>query len=407
MKTVFVLVDALKSLYLTEENMPFLYGLSKRSYYIRNIIPCAGFCERSEIFTGLDGYDTGNFTAIGYMPENSPYKNDKQILRLFNTIEKISGRISSRLFPRWRIKKSRALNKYRIPYTSLANFALTEDGNRQFTEYRNLFEELDNANKTYSLNAFTSLADFAPRIKTSLYDFAKQEMDTGTYFIPLYIGIIDAMGHKYGADMEGLKPYLQDVDSQLKDLYEYAQKKGYAFAVMGDHGMVPVTKKVDIMSKIETCSYNRGKDYEVFYDSTMVRFWFFNKETEEGILSLLNDRFSKEGFIVDQSNYVKYRIPLDISSTTGKPVYGDIVWCANPGVLVSPDYFHSMKESENGMHGYIEVVEGHSTGLFVAHSTQLDTIEKEKGHSSEVCGLLSQILEVKAPKSSLWSRKIK
>lgn len=30
MKLVFVLVDALKSLYLTEENMPFLYNLSKK-----------------------------------------------------------------------------------------------------------------------------------------------------------------------------------------------------------------------------------------------------------------------------------------------------------------------------------------------------------------------------------------
>ena len=407
MKTIFILVDALKSLYLTEENMPFLYGLSNKSYYIRNIIPCAGFCERSEIFTGLDGYDTGNFTAIGYMPESSPYKDDKKILSGFNIIEKISGRVSSRLFPRWRIKNRRALNKYRIPFDSLPNFALTEDGNCQFIEYMNLFQQLEQANKTYTLNAFTSLADFAPRLKISLDDFAKNEMDAGTYFIPLYIGVIDSMGHKYGADMEGLKPYLQIVDCQLKNLYEYAQKKGYAFSVMGDHGMVPVDKKVNVMSVMEDNSYKKGKDYEVFYDSTMVRFWFFNKGTENGIRAILNNNFLEDGFIVDQSNYTKYRIPLDIYSATGKPVYGDIVWCANPGVLVSPDYFHSVKESENGMHGYIEVVEGHSTGLFVADSAQLDTIEKEKGHSSEVCGLLSQMLEVEAPNSNLWSRKIK
>ena len=71
MKTIFILCDALKSLYLTQDNMPFLYSLSGKGYYIKNIIPCAGFCERSEIFSGLDAYDTGNFTAIGYLPENS------------------------------------------------------------------------------------------------------------------------------------------------------------------------------------------------------------------------------------------------------------------------------------------------------------------------------------------------
>lgn len=387
--------------------MPFLYGLSKRSFYIRNIIPCAGFCERSEIFTGLDGYDTGNFTAIGYLPESSPYKDDEKILKCFSAIEKISGRVSNRLFPRWRIRNRKALNKYRIPYTSLSNFALTEDGERKFTEYKNLFQQLEEANKTYTLNAFTSLADFAPRLKTSLDDFAKNEMDAETYFIPLYIGIIDSMGHKYGANMEGLKPYLQKVDSQLKALHEYAQKKGYAFAVMGDHGMVPVTKKLDIVSKVAEIPYKQGKDYEVFYDSTMVRFWFFNKQTEEEIRNLLGNQFHEDGFIVDQSNYAKYRIPLDIYSTTGKPVYGDFVWCANPGVLVSPDYFHSVNASENGMHGYIELVEGHATGLFVAESTLLDSARQDNGHSSEVCGLLSQMLEIEAPNSNLWSRKIK
>ena len=101
MKTVFLLVDALKSLYLTEENMPFLYSLSKKGYYVKQVIPCAGFCERSEIFSGLDGYDTGNFTAIGYLPGSSPYKDDGLVLSLFELIKRMSPRVYGRLFNRW------------------------------------------------------------------------------------------------------------------------------------------------------------------------------------------------------------------------------------------------------------------------------------------------------------------
>lgn len=407
MKTVFVLVDALKSLYLTQENMPFLFELSQRSYYIRNIIPCAGFCERSEIFTGLDGYDTGNFSAIGFLPESSPYKNDRIILKSFCILNQISTRICKRLFTRWRINNRKELNKYRIPYTSLKNFALTEDGGNQFTDYETLFKKLDNSNLTYTLDAFTSLADFAPRLNVPLDIFVKSEIEKGKYFIPLYIGIIDSMGHKYGANMEGLKPYLKDVDNQLSDLYDHAQKSGYTFAVMGDHGMVPVVKRVDIMSMVAECPYKQGKDYEVFYDSTMVRFWFFDNKAERYIRELLGREFSNSGFLVDQTNFAKYRVPLDIYSTTGKPVYGNMVWCANPGVLVSPDYFHSVSESENGMHGYIEMVEGHSTGLFVAESKLLGSAKQKNAYSSEVCGLLSQLLEIEAPNSRLWSRKIK
>lgn len=406
MKTVFVLVDALKSLYLTEDNMPFLYELSTSSYFIQNIIPCAGFCERSEIFTGLDGYDTGNFTAIGYMPEDSPYKRDGSIINFFQFVDLLNKRVSNRFFSRWRIKNSKELKKYRIPFKSLSSFSLTEDGVRKFTRHNDIFDQLDKCGKSYTLDAFTSLADITPRLRIPLRDFATLEIDKDTYFIPLYIGIIDAMGHKYGADIISLRPYLQEVDNLLKELYEHAQKKGYDFAVMGDHGMVPVTQKVDVLSIVAKSPYRHGRDYEVFFDSTMVRFWFFNKDTEVGMRDLIKRNLSNDGFIVDQSNYTKFRIPLDIYSATGKPVYGDLVWCANPGVLVSPDYFHSSKESENGMHGYIEVVEGHSTGLFVANSSVIKKNHLSEDHSSAVCGILSAMLEIESPNSNQWSRKI-
>ena len=116
--------------------------------------------------------------------------------------------------------------------------------------------------------------------------------------------------------------------------------------------------------------------------------------------------FSVDGFIVDKVNFEQYRIPLDIISTTGKPVYGDMVWCAYPGVLVSPDYFHSAKDAENGMHGYIDVVEDHSTGLFITDSTLIEHTTHKKEHSSKVCVILAKMLEVQTPNSSLWNRKV-
>lgn len=404
MKTVFVLVDALKSLYLTEENMPFLYSLSKKGYYIKQIIPCAGFCERSEIFAGLDGYDTGNFTAIGYMPELSPYRGNERLLTFFDFISKISTRVSQRLFSHWRIKNRKALNKYRIPFKSLRYFALTEDGGKRLIPHRDIFQVLDKKGLTYTLDGFTSLSDIGRRSHLSVTELAKREIDKNTDFIPLYIGETDSIGHKYGSDIDGIKPTLQSVDEILNDIYKMAHSAGYSFCVMGDHGMVPVTKKVDVMKVIQASGCKLHKDYEAFYDSTMVRFWFSSQEIENKVISTLENNLSEYGFIVNKDNCAQYRIPLDVVNEKGKPVYGGLVWCANPGVLVSPDYFHAASTSENGMHGYIEVVDGEGTGLFVEINPNITPQELEQAHSSHICGELCKSLGIEKPNSDQWKR---
>lgn len=386
--------------------MPFLYSLSRKGYYIRQIIPCAGFCERSEIFSGLDGYDTGNFTAIGYLPENSPYKNDEWALKWFELIKKGSNRVYCRLFNSWRARNNKKMAVYRIPVKSLSKFALTEDGDKKLVPHRDIFQVLDEVGMTYTMEGFTSLADLKHRSRLTVVELANREIKKRTDFIPLYIGETDSMGHIYGGDMVGMNFILQSVDSQLEEIYRKASSAGYSFCVMGDHGMVPVTKRLDIISTIHDLDCKLHKDYEAFYDSTMARFWFYNNGAKELITNKLKALYSDYGFIVDKTNYQNFRIPLDIYCEDGKPIYGEMVWCANPGIIISPDYFHSAKESENGMHGYVEVVEGHGTGLFVEMFDGIACQEIEKAHSSQVCEELCKSLGIINPNGKGWKRVI-
>ena len=397
MQTVFVLVDALKSLYLTEENMPCLFSLSKKGHYIQQIIPCAGYCERSEVFSGLDGYETGNFTAIGYLPENSPYKSDGFVLSIAEHLERINSRVARKLFSIWRKKKQRRLNPYRIPFKSLKYFALTEDGKEQLVPHQDIFDILNKSGLSYTLDGFTALSDLGKRTKLTPVEFAKSEIDKQTDFIPVYIGEIDGIGHRYGRETDKIRPYLQKVDSQLKDIFEYASHSGYAFGVLGDHGMVPVEKKIDLKAAVDGLGFRLHKDYEVFYDSTLARFWFRNSGFKQKLCDLLIDNYSEYGFIVDKDNCDNYRIPLHLKSITGKPVYGDMLWCANPGVLISPDYFHPVEASENGMHGYIKLVEYQGTGLFVSTQTGIVHDCLERASSSTVCGELCKLLGINTP----------
>lgn len=52
MKLVFVLVDALKSLYLTEENMPFLYNLQKIAGTLSKLFQAQDFAKEAKFSRG-------------------------------------------------------------------------------------------------------------------------------------------------------------------------------------------------------------------------------------------------------------------------------------------------------------------------------------------------------------------
>lgn len=406
MKVVFILVDALKSNYLTAENMPFLHSLTMKGRYIKEIVPSAGFCERSEIFSGLDSYDTGNFTAIGYLPENSEYKNDNNLINVASVFDAISMKYTRFIFGKLRVRLKRRMNHYRIPFSSLKNFSLTEDGSKKLVEHDTIFDELTKANKTFTLDAFTSLSDLIQRTRESSDSFISRNVSCGIDFIPLYIGIIDSIGHKYGSDIDSIKPYLRQVDDELKRLYKIASANKYEFVVLGDHGMIPVKEKLDIKSAIDNLGLKHHKDYEVFYDSTIVRFWFYNNKAGLLIYNTLEQNYSKYGKIIDTHNYKEFRIPLDIKCKCGKAVYGDILWFANPGVLVSPDYFHKTTESENGMHGYLEVVHGEGTGLYIAVGNNVQPAKVDKKYSYEICNELCQLLEINTPNTNKWKRKV-
>lgn len=406
MKLVLVLVDALKSSYLTQDNMPFLWSLSRSSRYIKRIVPSAGFCERGELFSGLDCYDTGNFSAIGYLPEFSCYHKKEWMLGAIRQTSHISEKICRRLVKWYCRHKGKVMRPYKIPVRSLGNFALTEDGDYRLTDYRTLFDVLEESGLTYSLAKFASLSGKHKMTSLNNHDFIVEATDKGIDFIPVYIGEMDYYGHHYADDIEKLKEHLLAVDSQLKDHYEQSLQAGYAFAVLGDHGMVPVKETINIFDVIDGLNIKQGKDYEIFVDSTAVRFWCYKSDIKEMIEEVLNKRLLGKGIVVNIDNYEKLRIPLDIKNSRGIPVYGDIVWMANPGVLLVPDYFNPSAKPDKGMHGYMEIDQEHGTGLFVASVQQTTPVTSESAHLSDVCNELCSILNIDTPNPKTWKRRI-
>lgn len=371
--TVLLLLDAFRYDYISEDLTPFLWKCSQEGEYYDGVEPSMGFCERSEILTGLRPNKTGFFTAIGFDPLNSPYAN-VSILPWLDSFERILVQLL-RVFPK--VFASRLQNKFRywiaqyflslgivmptylIPFSWLRYFALTEDQVDHrlpdaFPE-KSILTLLDEAGKSYFYETFSALgmrskySSDADRFSAVIRDGKVSVKDL--YLI--YVAAADTYGHFYGPDSPKFRELLTRLDREIecfvRDFESVAPNTRYL--VVGDHGMTNVSVKFDALSEIKgLLKYVKllpGRDVIYFLDSTMIRFWFLNDRARRLLTGLLMEAkgFNDNGSWMNKSIAVQYHLPWpDIR-------YGELLWVANPGVLVFPDFFHNFNPCL-GMHGY-------------------------------------------------------
>ena len=416
MKIILFLLDAYKGEYLSKSNTPFLYNLSKKGKYIENIIPSAGFCERTEIFFGLKPNESGFFTAIGFDPENSPYKDDK-ILNFLGDIETIISIIASSLWPKkqnsieYFFRKillnffnlfnnsNQKLGVYNIPLRFLKYFNLIEDEIDlekidEIANKKSLFKIISQLDGETYMGAFTALGsksngDDLNRVNLAIEASKKKN----NFFIPVYLSVADSFGHNYGPNSNELIYEINKLDNILKDCVERLLKidNNTKFIFLGDHGMSNVTSTINVKKEILKISkkhnLNDKKDFIYFLDSTLFRIWFFNKKAMEIFKKEINNNsiFSKKGIIINKSIAKKYNISFNDRKN------GDLIWWANEGVLIYPDFFHQNK-AMLGMHGYKPDSQSTYGTCVIWHNTIRKEKVKEMHLSKvydEICNLIN------------------
>ena len=362
-KVIFVLIDALRSDYLNSEDSPFLFNFSKQNRYYKKVTQSRSFCERAEIFTGLSPRDSGYFTAIGFDPENSPFKKIL-ILDKLSPIDKIFGK--NRLYKALKNRFIKLLTKnkqvkmrgYSIPLNFLKYFGLTEDEHdfrdiKAFNGKNNIFKDCKNSGLNIFYDSFTALNFTTSNTDEERLKMVEDNIDSKFDLYLTYIGIMDSCAHKFGPDSIERKSELKKLDQKLSNFYKniISKNKDSKFIFLGDHGMASVDKLVDIGKELEKeallCNLKIDKDYIYFLDSTIFRVWYFNNNAFKLLDTKLkkNQLLINNGVFVDESIAIKEKIPFPDKR------YGDTLWMANIGVLIFPDFFHSTS-SYKGMHGY-------------------------------------------------------
>ncbi len=409
MKVVLFLFDAFRHDYISKETTPFLWKCSQEGKHIEHIIPSAGFCERTEIFTGLKPNESGFFTAIGFDPENSQYKNNF-VLSILGKVENLIKGIDYRktiislIFRKIILKVLRKkllevrLKPYNIPFSFLKYFDLTEDQidfkTRVYPNNVSLLEKVELLNGTTFFDAFTSLGMPSNGSDIDRINIAiSAAKDIDYLFTPIYIGVIDAEGHRLGPESDELKIQLNRLDTVLKESVEQFREidKTTQFVFLGDHGMTEIKLNLDVelilLREAKLLKLKMGEDYIYFLDSTLLRVWFLTEKAKIKLEPVIrnNEVLLLNGEVINDKISESYDIPIDDRR------YGDIAWWANEGVLIFPDFFHS-KNPYKGMHGYKPIY--HSThGTCIALGENIEKHKLESMNLNEIYKLISELIE--------------
>ena len=357
-KVIFILLDACRCDYISEATTPFIFQLGQQGRYYKKLQPSHGFCERTEIFVGLNSQQSGYFTAFGRNPLESPYRRVSYILKVLGYFEKkFRSSFFSKAIRRlvWEVAKYFPNTYYpaRIPLADLSNYSLTEDGKVNALEHdqRSLFQR-------YSVfqGAMTSLKTHQSLTDDDRFSLVLKNIDRPYDLYPIYIGELDTAGHKFGPDSIKLISTLNDVDKKIEEFWNKINTDPkIKLVICGDHGMSKVTKIINVKDEIEKLikSGKIDKNTTYFIDSTMVRFWFNDKKNQKEIIKqMLSENFLSYGKIIDKVDYKINNIPCSVE-------YGDLIFTCKNGTVINPDFFTPSTIDLKGMHGYVPTKNEH------------------------------------------------
>ena len=373
---IYVLLDAFRGDYITQIDTPFLHSITKddkKNVFYRDVIPSLSFCERTEIFSGLEPEKSLFFTAFEKNPQCSEFKAFKLLLNALHAVEislKFKGKgkmlfrkVLGKFFKIFKIKAQ----IYNIPLNEIWKYALSEDYDdiRNAPFENNIFKLLSNKDIRVLYKTFTSLSGDFLFNDEERFEYVRQGYSYYD-FIFLYVGGSDAMGHKYGPSSKIFSKYLFELDGKLKNLVECIdENNNYTFIINGDHGMSDILFDFDIKKHLEViCNENNTNlsTVELFIDSTVCRVYSSDENIKRIIL---NDKLlNTKGSFVYQN-----------SSPTFKELYGDIIWCINTGGLIFPNYFQF--SLIKGMHGYIPSNHEHY-GTLIIKNPQAKSLSKKR-----------------------------
>jgi len=339
--SLFVFIDAFG--WELARKYPFLDDLLVTKRPLGTIFGYSSTCDPT-ILTGKLPREHGHFSFFYHNPKDSPFGVCRPLglLPKFITRRGRVRRVMSRIIRRF-YGYTGYFQIYSMPFRYLNLF--------DYSEKRDIYQKggINGGCPTI----FDHLRD--NKIPFYLSDWrASEEHNLKTLenaleigeirFAYLYMAAMDATLHAYGTDSPKVAAKIKWYEDQLRRVLATAQRRypKVRMFLFSDHGMTDITGLVDLKPRIDALGFRLGKDYNVVYDSTMARFWFFRGDVRERVVEALKGE--PHGRILNRADMAGFG--CDFPDTK----YGELFFLLDPGWLLCPSFMGETPLA--GMHGY-------------------------------------------------------
>ncbi len=360
-----VLIDSFREDYL--RYCPFLYEFSKD--YTSKLEPVVGYQQYlASYFSGMYPDKINVWTWFAYSPETSIFNWTSR----FSNVDALDITILKYWieFVSYLKSKTSDMSKSIMPLKIMKYFDLglkTQIIHKNSLIFPTIFDKMRENNMKFKYikgsiviedkeDFSNNLVHVILRSDERTINLAKKRDSYSLLF--LYLTQLDGITHINGPHSKHVREHVQKIDTLLED---FLKKEKEPIIIHSDHGMTEVTTTVDINKRIEALGYENGKDYLMFLDSALARFWFFNEKAKYEIIESLKEL--NKGKIISNKEEQNFGISFKDNR------FGELFFILNHGNVILPNYFQSSKPK--AMHGYIP--DKNEYGVFL---TNLDGLDK-------------------------------
>ena len=365
MKKIIVLfIDAFSHNYLNREDTPFL-----STQNVHTLRPVFGFKQLASVFTGLDPCSSGWLAEHYYDPENSPFKWTQSLpSSLLTSIDFFLRKPID--FLNYKILHQNKVLSSKTPLKLAKFFDINE---KPFPEKSLIMSLLKEKGLSHRFI-------FHPEVKTNEEAFKLFKLLYNTKKLPdflfLHFPELDPVTHSLGTESISRVELTRRLDHMIEKIFMMTSKNSYIIA-FSDHGMIDVKNQINLYPKINKLGH-LGRDFLVFFDSIMVRFWIFNNSLTQKIEKMLDDEI--HGKIV----YSK--------SSEMNEMFGDLMFLCKPGYILFPNFYD--QKPPKSMHGYHITPSSKSPLSGILFVSDLLGISKENNFSmTDIASILKHTIE--------------
>lgn len=167
---------------------------------------------------------------------------------------------------------------------------------------------------------------------------------------------LDTASHRYGIESAERNRVVNQTDQFVERIVTNWKRSNPNLSVIcfADHGMVKADTFVDLEKIISSLGLKPFRDFGLFLDSTMARFW-----AETHVIERIREKLSSLdfGMVLSATERAAYHIP-------SSPRWGDLIFLVKAGYVISPNFFEKTSQVK-AMHGYDPLTPGLDTVLTV------------------------------------------